>query len=58
MKFDLAQQKQGIAVRPGADALLAEINGFIQGAKEDGKLNAIHEKWLGSPLPDFIAVSN
>jgi polar amino acid transport system substrate-binding protein len=58
VKFDLAQQKQGIAVRPGADALLAEINGFIQGAKEDGKLNAIHEKWLGSPLPDFIAVSN
>jgi len=58
VKFDLAQQKQGIAVRPGADALLAEINGFIQSAKEDGKLNAIHEKWLGSPLPDFIAVSN
>ncbi len=58
VKFDLAQQKQGIAVRPGADVLLAEINGFIQGAKEDGKLNEIHEKWLGSPLPDFIAVSN
>lgn len=58
VKFDLAQQKQGIAVRPGADALLAEINGFIQDAKEDGKLNEIHEKWLGSPLPDFVAVTN
>jgi polar amino acid transport system substrate-binding protein len=58
VKFDLSQQKQGIAVRPGSDALLAEINAFVEKAKADGKLNEIHEKWLGSPLPDFLATAN
>lgn len=55
VKFDLSQQRQGIAVRPGADALLAEVNAFIETVKADGALSAIHEKWLGSPLPDFVA---
>ena len=58
LKFDLSQQVQGIAVRPGSDALLAEINAFVEKAKADGKLNEIHEKWLGSPLPDFVAAAN
>lgn len=58
VKFDLAQQVQGIAVRPGQDALLAEINAFVAKVKADGKLNEIHEKWLGSPLPDFVAATN
>ena len=57
-KFDLSQQVQGIAVRPGSDALLAEINAFLERAKADGKLNAIHEKWLASPLPDFVNAAN
>lgn len=57
-KFELSQQKQGIAVRPGSDALLAEINTFIEKAKADGKLSEIHQKWLGSPLPDFVAATN
>jgi polar amino acid transport system substrate-binding protein len=58
LKFDLSQQVQGIAVRPGQDALLAEINAFVERAKADGTLNEIHEKWLGSPLPDFVAAAN
>jgi polar amino acid transport system substrate-binding protein len=58
VKFDLSQQVQGIAVRPGSDALLAEINAFVEQAKADGKLNEIHEKWLGSPLPDFVTAAN
>ncbi|PJN92367.1 ABC transporter substrate-binding protein, partial [Amaricoccus sp. HAR-UPW-R2A-40] len=53
-KFDLSQQVQGVAVRPGSDALLAEINGVLAAAKTDGRLSAIHEKWLGSPLPEFV----
>lgn len=57
-KFGLSQQVQGIAVRPGSDALLAEINAFVERAKADGSLNEIHEKWLGSPLPDFVAATN
>lgn len=56
-KFELRQQVQGIAVRPGSDALLAQINAFLAKQKESGALNAIHVKWLGSELPDFIAKS-
>lgn len=58
VKFPLSQQVQGIAVRPGQDAFLAEINAVVEKAKADGSLNAIHEKWLGTPLPDFVAASN
>ena len=58
VKFPLPQQVQGIAVRPGQDAFLAEINAVVEKAKADGSLNAIHEKWLGTPLPDFVAASN
>ncbi|MXN63644.1 transporter substrate-binding domain-containing protein [Stappia sp. GBMRC 2046] len=53
-KFELRQQVQGIAVRPGSDALLEHINAFLAKQKDSGALNAIHEKWLGSPLPDFL----
>ena len=54
-KFDLSQQVQGIAVRPGSDALLEEVNAFLDEAKQSGKLDEIHQKWLGAPLPDFVA---
>lgn len=32
-------------------ALMAKINEIIAGAKADGSLGAISEKWLGQPLP-------
>jgi polar amino acid transport system substrate-binding protein len=57
-KFELSQQVQWIAVRPGSDELLAEINAFIEAVKADGTLSEIHEKWLGSPLPDFVQAAN
>ena len=53
-KFDLSSQVQGIAVAPGSDALLAEINAFVTKARSDGTLDAIHQEWLGEPLPDFV----
>jgi polar amino acid transport system substrate-binding protein len=56
-KFDLRQQVQGIAVRPGSDELLAYVNDFLGRVKEGGELNAIHEKWLDAPLPDFVGQS-
>ena len=55
MKFPLSSQVQGIAVEPGSDELLAEINAFIDQALEDGTLDEIHQEWLQSPLPDFVA---
>ena len=54
-KFSLRQQSQAIAVRPGADEFLAYINDFLTRKKESGELNAIHEKWLDAPLPEFVA---
>ncbi|HEX2018806.1 MAG TPA: transporter substrate-binding domain-containing protein [Aurantimonas sp.] len=54
-KFSLRQQSQGIAVRKEADELLAYVNDFLDRAKDGGQLNAIHEEWLQSPLPDFLA---
>lgn len=54
-KLQLSQQVQGIAVRRGSSELLEFVNAFISKVKENGQLNEIHEKWLGSPLPDFVA---
>ncbi|MDS9470207.1 transporter substrate-binding domain-containing protein [Paracoccus sp. MBLB3053] len=53
-KFDLSSQVQGIAVAPGSDALLDKINAFVAQSKGDGKLDAVHQKWLGEPLPEFV----
>lgn len=56
-KFDLSSQVQGIAVAPGSDALLEKINSFVDAARTDGTLDTIHQKWLGEPLPDFVATA-
>jgi polar amino acid transport system substrate-binding protein len=53
-KFSLRQQSQAIAVRPGSDELLAHINDFLSRVKQDGSLNALHEEWVGGPLPEFV----
>ncbi|MBA8839628.1 transporter substrate-binding domain-containing protein [Ochrobactrum sp. RH2CCR150] len=54
-KIQLSQQVQGIAVRKGSTEMLEFVNKFIEKVKGDGELNKIHEKWLGSPLPDFVS---
>jgi len=53
-KFSLQQQSQAIAVRPGSDDLLAYINDFLTRVKADGRLDALHEEWVGGPLPEFV----
>jgi ABC-type amino acid transport/signal transduction systems, periplasmic component/domain len=53
-KIQLSQQVQGIAVRKGSSELLTAVNAFVDKVKASGDLNKIHEKWLGSPLPDFV----
>ena len=55
VKFSLRRQTQGIVTRPGSDAMMAYINDFLTREKENGALSELHEKWLGAPLPDFIA---
>lgn len=54
-KLQLSQQVQGIAVRKGSAELLTAVNAFVEKAKADGELSKIHEKWLGSPLPEFVS---
>lgn len=56
-KFSLQQQSQAIAVRPGSDDLLAYINDFLVRVKADGRLNALHEEWVGGPLPEFVTAT-
>lgn len=53
-KIELANQVQGIAVKPGSAKLLAKINAFVKHVEENGDLNKIHKKWLGEPMPDVI----
>ena len=53
-KFSLRQQSQAIAVRPGSEELLSYINDFLARVKEDGSINALHEEWVGGPLPEFV----
>ncbi|SDG18113.1 transporter substrate-binding domain-containing protein [Pelagibacterium luteolum] len=53
-KFSLRQQSQAIAVRPGSDELLDYINDFLTRVKADGSINALHEEWVGGPLPEFV----
>ncbi len=57
-KFDLARQMQGIAVHPQSDELTAYLDDFLARMKENGELNAIHEKWLDAPLPDFVRTTS
>ncbi len=54
-KLELSQQVQGIAVRKGSSELLEAVNAFLEKVKADGQLSSIHEKWLGTPLPNFVA---
>lgn len=53
-KFPLSSQVQGIAVEPGSDEFLTEINAFVDQALEDGTLDQIHQKYLGTEVPDFV----
>jgi len=53
-KFVFNQQLQGIAIRKGTDDLRVALNAFISKLMQDGRLEAIHKKWLGSSLPDFV----
>jgi polar amino acid transport system substrate-binding protein len=53
MKFVLRRQPNAVALRKDQDELLAWVNKFIETIKANGELNAIHQKWLGSDLPEL-----
>lgn len=54
-KFSLKRQSQAIAVRPGDTDLLEAVNAFLAKAKTSGELDALHQEWVGGPLPEFVS---
>lgn len=52
-KFDLAEAHYGMAVRRGSFDLLQWLNTFIYTYKTNGKLAALHEKYIQLPLPNL-----
>ncbi|SEB17745.1 transporter substrate-binding domain-containing protein [Variovorax sp. YR216] len=50
-KFTLVQQNMGIAMRPGQDDLLKNVNEFVQKNTANGELNKLYQKWLQTDLP-------
>lgn len=51
IKFLIKDSPCFIGLNKNEPALLAKVNEIIAGAKADGSLSAISQKWLGAPLP-------
>jgi len=52
-KFALRHQPNGIALRRRQADLMQWINTFIYYVKNNGELDAICRKWIGTPLPEM-----
>lgn len=52
-KFTLKQQAMGIAMRPGQDDLLKNVNEFVAKNSANGELNKLYQKWLSTDFPKF-----
>ena len=52
-KFTLVQQAMGIAMRPGQDDLLKNVNDFVSKNTANGELGKLYQKWLGTDFPKF-----
>ena len=53
VKFTVRQSPYGIGVRKGEIDVLQWMNEFVAFLKFSGQLDAIHRKWIGSPLPEL-----
>jgi len=53
IKFAFSEQPNSIAVRQDAFQLHQWLNDFLYNIKLNGELNAISEKWIGTPLPNL-----
>ncbi|VTU26277.1 Sulfate starvation-induced protein 7 [Variovorax sp. PBL-H6] len=50
-KFTLVQQAMAVAMRPGQDDLLKNVNEFVSKNTANGELNKLYNKWLQTDLP-------
>lgn len=53
IKFPFSVQPNSMTVRKGAFDLQRWLNNFIYYVKLDGELDAISQKWAGTPLPNL-----
>ena len=53
VKMVLRHQPNGITLRRGQTDLLQWVNTFIYYIKNNGELDTIYHKWLGTPLPEL-----
>src|SRR3989344_4115334 len=53
-KFILQSYQLGVAMRKGQPELMAAVNGWIKTNLANGKLNDIHVKYAGVPIPKEI----
>ncbi|MEQ1954640.1 transporter substrate-binding domain-containing protein [Mesorhizobium yinganensis] len=53
IKFTVRQSPYSIGVRKGETEVLQWMNEFVAFLKFSGQLDAIHRKWLSSPLPEL-----
>jgi polar amino acid transport system substrate-binding protein len=51
VKFVMRRQPNGVAIRRGQADLLQWVNTFLYFVKNNGELDAIHQKWFAAPLP-------
>lgn len=54
-KLVFNEQWQGVTSKLGDTEMNTWLNGFIDKAVADGRLEKISQKWLGQPLPSFPA---
>ena len=54
VKFVLQSYQLGVAMRKGEPALMSWVNGWIKTNLANGKLNEIHVKHAGVPIPNDI----
>ncbi|MDK8871057.1 transporter substrate-binding domain-containing protein [Paracoccus sp. SSJ] len=57
VKLDMAAYPMAIGLRKGDDELKAWVDEWVGQNLENGKLNAIYEKYFHQPLPDIIPES-
>ncbi len=55
-KFILSQSPCFIGLNKDEPKLLARVNAIIAAARQDGRLDAISQKWLGAALPGDLPV--
>jgi polar amino acid transport system substrate-binding protein len=50
-KLTLREQYMGAVMKLGEEDLVKAVNDFVRANRENGELDKLYQKWLGTPLP-------